>query len=192
MGVEENFYGVIDFVKMKVINWNEEDMGMIFIYEDILVEYLDIVEQYCIEMIEVVVEVFDELMNKYLEGEEFFEEEICLGFCQCMLNNEIVFVICGSVFKNKGVQVVLDFVIYYFLFLIEVKVIIGVFDDKDEIEVECYLSDDELFLVLVFKIVIDLFVGMLIFFCCYFGVVNMGDMVYNFVKGKCECFGCIV
>lgn len=78
------------------------------------------------------------------------------------------------------------------MFFIEVKVIIGVFDDKDEIEVECYLSDDELFLVLVFKIVIDLFVGMLIFFCCYLGVVNMGDIVYNLVKGKCECFGCIV
>lgn len=192
IGVEEYFIGVVDLVKMKVINWNDVDQGVIFEYEDILVDMVELVNEWYQNLIEFVVEVFEELMEKYLGGEELIEVEIKGVLCQCVLNNEIILVICGFVFKNKGVQVMLDVVIDYLLFLVDVFVINGILDDGKDILVECYVSDDELFFVLVFKIVIDLFVGNLIFFCVYFGVVNFGDIVLNFVKVVCECFGCIV
>ncbi|MEC8489741.1 MAG: elongation factor G, partial [Pseudomonadota bacterium] len=192
MGAEENFHGVIDLVKMKAINWNEEDMGMTFTYEDIPAEYLDTAEQYRTEMIEAAAEASDELMNKYLEGEELSEEEIRSGLRQRTLNNEIVLATCGSAFKNKGVQAVLDSVIHYLPSPTEVKAITGVLDDKDETEAERHSSDDEPFSALAFKIATDPFVGTLTFFRCYSGVVNTGDTVYNPVKGKRERFGRIV
>ena len=192
MGAEENFHGVIDLVKMKAINWNEEDMGMTFTYEDIPAEYLDTAEQYRTEMIEAAAEASDELMDKYLEGEELTEEEIRSGLRQRTLNNEIVLATCGSAFKNKGVQAVLDAVIQYLPSPTEVKAITGVLDDKDETEAERHSSDDEPFAALAFKIATDPFVGTLTFFRCYSGVVNTGDTVYNPVKGKRERFGRIV
>ena len=192
MGAEENFHGVIDLVKMKAINWNEEDMGMTFTYEDIPAEYLDTAEQYRTEMIEAAAEASDELMDKYLEGEELTEEEIRLGLRTRTLNNEIVLATCGSAFKNKGVQAVLDSVIQYLPSPTEVKAITGVLDDKDETEAERHSSDDEPFSALAFKIATDPFVGTLTFFRCYSGVVNTGDTVYNPVKGKRERFGRIV
>merc|ERR1712000_130012 len=192
MGAEENFHGVIDLVKMKAINWNEEDMGMTFTYEDIPAEYLDTAEQYRTEMIEAAAEASDELMNKYLEGEELSEEEIRSGLRKRTLNNEIVLATCGSAFKNKGVQAVLDSVIHYLPSPTEVKAITGVLDDKDETEAERHSSDDEPFSALAFKIATDPFVGTLTFFRCYSGVVNTGDTVYNPVKGKRERFGRIV
>merc|ERR1712093_870179 len=179
MGAEENFHGVIDLVKMKAINWNEEDMGMTFTYEDIPAEYLDTAEQYRTEMIEAAAEASDELMDKYLEGEELSEEEIRSGLRQRTLNNEIVLATCGSAFKNKGVQAVLDSVIHYLPSPTEVKAITGVLDDKDETEAERHSSDDEPFSALAFKIATDPFVGTLTFFRCYSGVVNTGDTVYN-------------
>merc|ERR1712227_279158 len=179
MGAEENFHGVIDLVKMKAINWNEEDMGMTFTYEDIPAEYLDTAEQYRTEMIEAAAEASDELMNKYLEGEELSEEEIRSGLRKRTLNNEIVLATCGSAFKNKGVQAVLDSVIHYLPSPTEVKAITGVLDDKDETEAERHSSDDEPFSALAFKIATDPFVGTLTFFRCYSGVVNTGDTLYN-------------
>ena len=192
MGAEENFHGVIDLVKMKAINWNEDDMGMTFTYEDIPAEYLDTAEQYRTEMVEAAAEASDELMDKYLEGEELTEEEIRSGLRQRTLNNEIVLATCGSAFKNKGVQAVLDAVIQYLPSPTEVKAITGVLDDKDETEAERHSSDEEPFSALAFKIATDPFVGTLTFFRCYSGVVNTGDTVYNPVKGKRERFGRIV
>lgn len=152
---------------------------------------VDEVVSYCEQMVEVVVEVNEELMDKYFEEGELFIDEIKKGLCMCILVNEIVVVICGFVFKNKGVQVVLDFVVEFLLVLDEVKVICGEVDE-DGIEEFCFVDDEVLFVVLVFKIVIDLFVGILMFFWVYFGKLEFGNVVFNFVKGKKECVGCMV
>ena len=192
MGAEEEFHGVIDLIKMKAINWNESDMGMTFTYEDIPAEYLENAEKYRTEMIEAAAEASDELMDKYLEGEELSEEEIRSGLRTRTLNNEIVLATCGSAFKNKGVQAVLDAVVEFLPAPTEVKAITGVLDDKDETEAVRKSSDDEPFSALAFKIATDPFVGTLTFFRCYSGIVNTGDTVYNPVKGKRERFGRIV
>ncbi|MDO6577033.1 elongation factor G [Alteromonas stellipolaris] len=192
MGAEEEFHGVIDLIKMKAINWNAVDMGMTFTYEDIPAQYLDNAQKYRTEMIEAAAEASDELMDKYLEGEELTEAEIRLGLRTRTLNNEIVLATCGSAFKNKGVQAVLDAVVEYLPSPSEVKAITGVLDDKDETEAERHADDSEPFSALAFKIATDPFVGTLTFFRCYSGVVNTGDTVYNPVKGKRERFGRIV
>jgi len=192
MGAEEEFHGVIDLIKMKAINWNAEDMGMTFTYEDIPAQYLDNAQKYRTEMIEAAAEASDELMDKYLEGEELTEAEIRLGLRTRTLNNEIVLATCGSAFKNKGVQAVLDAVVEYLPSPSEVKAITGVLDDKNETEAERHADDSEPFSALAFKIATDPFVGTLTFFRCYSGVVNTGDTVYNPVKGKRERFGRIV
>ncbi|AMJ96012.1 elongation factor G [Alteromonas stellipolaris] len=192
IGAEEEFHGVIDLIKMKAINWNAEDMGMTFTYEDIPAQYLDNAQKYRTEMIEAAAEASDELMDKYLEGEELTEAEIRLGLRTRTLNNEIVLATCGSAFKNKGVQAVLDAVVEYLPSPSEVKAITGVLDDKDETEAERHADDSEPFSALAFKIATDPFVGTLTFFRCYSGVVNTGDTVYNPVKGKRERFGRIV
>ena len=192
MGAEEEFHGVIDLIKMKSINWNGDDMGMTFTYEDIPAEYLEKAQQYRTEMVEAAAEASDELMDKYLEGEELSEDEIRLGLRTRTLNNEIVLATCGSAFKNKGVQAVLDAVVHYLPSPNEVKAITGILDDKDETEAERHPTDEEPFSALAFKIATDPFVGTLTFFRCYSGVVNTGDTVYNPVKGKRERFGRIV
>ena len=192
MGAEEEFHGVIDLIKMKAINWNAADMGMTFTYEDIPAQYLDNAQKYRTEMIEAAAEASDELMDKYLEGEELTEAEIRLGLRTRTLNNEIVLATCGSAFKNKGVQAVLDAVVEYLPSPSEVKAITGVLDDKNETEAERHADDSEPFSALAFKIATDPFVGTLTFFRCYSGVVNTGDTVYNPVKGKRERFGRIV
>ncbi|RDV25663.1 elongation factor G [Alteromonas aestuariivivens] len=192
IGAEEEFRGVIDLIKMKAINWNMEDMGMTFAYEEIPAEYLDKAQQYRTEMIEAAAEASDELMDKYLEGEELTEEEIRQGLRTRTLNNEIVLATCGSAFKNKGVQAVLDAVIEYLPAPVDVPAIDGVLDDKDETHAERHADDNEPFSALAFKIATDPFVGTLTFFRCYSGVVNTGDTVYNPVKGKRERFGRIV
>ncbi len=192
MGAEEEFHGVIDLIKMKSVNWNEEDMGMTFTYEDIPAEYLEKAEQYRTEMVEAAAEASEALMDKYLEGEELTEDEIRLGLRTRTLNNEIVLATCGSAFKNKGVQAVLDAVVHFLPSPNEVKAITGILDDKDETEAERHPTDEEPFSALAFKIATDPFVGTLTFFRCYSGVVNTGDTVYNPVKGKRERFGRIV
>ena len=192
IGSEENFTGVIDLIKMKAIDWNEADQGMTFNYEEIPAEHLARAQAYRTEMIEAAAEANDELMNKYLEGIELSEEEIKLGLRKRTLNNEIVLATCGSAFKNKGVQAVLDAVIDYLPAPVDIPAITGVLNDKDETPAERHADDSEPFAALAFKIATDPFVGTLTFFRCYSGVVNTGDAVYNPVKAKRERFGRIV
>ena len=192
MGAEEEFVGVIDLIKMKAINWTEADKGATFTYEDIPAEYLDKAEEFRMEMVEAAAEANDDLMEKYLGGEELTEEEIKLGLRTRTLNNEIVLATCGSAFKNKGVQAVLDAVVEYLPSPTEVKAITGVLDDKDETEAVRHSDDNEPFAGLAFKIATDPFVGTLTFFRVYSGVVKTGDAVYNPIKGKKERIGRIV
>ncbi|WP_296048252.1 elongation factor G [uncultured Alteromonas sp.] len=190
IGAEEEFSGVIDLIKMKSINWNAEDKGMTFTYEEIPADLMDKAEQYRSEMIEAAAEANDELMDKYLEGTELTEDEIHEGLRIRTLNNEIVLATCGSAFKNKGVQAVLDAVVRYLPAPMDVPAIKGILPDDSE--GERHADDDEPFSALAFKIATDPFVGTLTFFRCYSGVVNTGDTVFNPVKGKRERFGRIV
>jgi elongation factor G len=190
IGAEDNFRGVIDLFKMKAINWTESDQGMTFTYEDIPADMVEQAEQYRLELIEAAAEANDELMDKYLEGEELSETEIKDALRQRTLDNEIVLCACGSAFKNKGVQAVLDMVIEFMPSPTEVPAIKGILDDESE--GERHADDNEPFAALAFKIATDPFVGTLTFFRTYSGVVNTGDSVYNPVKGKKERFGRIV
>lgn len=192
IGAEENFTGVIDLIKMKAINWSEEDKGTTFTYEDIPAELLNRAEELRVELVEAAAEASEELMDKYLEGEELTEIEIKSGLRTRTLNNEIVLATCGSAFKNKGVQAVLDAVVEYLPSPEEVKPISGILDDKNETEATRPAKDDAPFSALAFKIATDPFVGTLTFFRVYSGVVKTGDTVYNPVKGKRERFGRIV
>ncbi|WP_375752340.1 elongation factor G [Vibrio sp. HN007] len=190
IGAEDEFKGVIDLIKMKAINWNEADQGMTFTYEDIPADMLELAEEYRTNMIEAAAEANEELMEKYLEEGELTEEELKEGLRTRTLNNEIVLATCGSAFKNKGVQAVLDAVIEYLPAPVDVPAIKGV--DEDENEVERHADDNEPFSALAFKIATDPFVGTLTFMRVYSGVVNSGDTVYNSVKQKRERFGRIV
>ena len=192
IGAEEEFRGVIDLIKMKAINWNESDKGATFTYEDIPADHLAKAEEYRNEMIEAAAEANDELMDKYLGGEELSEEEIKQGLRIRTLNNEIVLATCGSAFKNKGVQAVLDAVVEYLPSPTEVKAITGILDDGKETEAERHSDDNEPFSALAFKIATDPFVGTLTFFRVYSGVIKSGDAVYNPIKGKKERIGRIV
>jgi elongation factor G len=192
MGAEEEFKGVIDLIKMKAINWNEADKGATFTYEDIPAEYLDTAEEYRTEMIEAAAEANDDLMEKYLGGDELTESEIKEGLRARTLSNEIVLATCGSAFKNKGVQAVLDAVVEYLPAPTEVPAIKGILDDKNETESTREADDNAPFAALAFKIATDPFVGTLTFFRCYSGVIKTGDMVYNPIKGKKERIGRMV
>ena len=192
IGVEETFKGVVDLIKMKAINWNESDLGMTFIYEDVPDDLMDRAQQLRTELIEAAAEATDELMDKYLEGFDLTEDEIKFGLRKRTLANEIVLATCGSAFKNKGVQAVLDAVVDYLPAPIDVPAIKGVLNDKDETVAERSADDAAPFSALAFKIATDPFVGTLTFFRCYSGVVNSGDAVYNPVKAKRERFGRIV
>ena len=190
IGAEDEFRGVVDLFKMKAINWSESDQGMTFTYEDIPAEMADQAEEYRQELIEAAAEANDELMDKYLEGEELSESEIKDALRQRTLANEIVLCACGSAFKNKGVQAVLDMVIEFMPGPTDVPAIKGINDDESE--GERHADDNEPFAALAFKIATDPFVGTLTFFRTYSGVVNTGDSVFNPVKGKKERFGRIV
>jgi elongation factor G len=192
IGTEEDFRGVIDLIKMKSINWNEADKGATFTYEAVPAEYLAKAEKYRTEMVEAAAEANDELMDKYLNGEELSEAEIKEGLRIRTLSNDIVLACCGSAFKNKGVQAVLDAVVEYLPAPTEVPAIKGVLDDKDETVSSREASDSAPFAALAFKIATDPFVGTLTFFRCYSGVIKTGDSVYNPIKGKKERIGRIV
>ncbi|MFT6086146.1 MAG: elongation factor G [Glaciecola sp.] len=192
IGTEEEFRGVIDLIKMKSINWNEADKGATFTYEEVPAEYLAKAEKYRTEMVEAAAEANDELMDKYLNGEELSEAEIKEGLRIRTLSNDIVLACCGSAFKNKGVQAVLDAVVEYLPAPTEVPAIKGVLDDKDETVSSREASDSAPFAALAFKIATDPFVGTLTFFRCYSGVIKTGDSVYNPIKGKKERIGRIV
>ncbi len=190
IGAEDEFKGVIDLVKMKAINWNDADQGMTFTYEAIPAELQENAEEWRLNLMEAAAEATDELMDKYLEEGELSEAEIKQGLRIRTLNNEIVLATCGSAFKNKGVQAVLDAVIEYLPAPVDVPAIKGL--DEDDNEIERHADDNEPFSALAFKIATDPFVGTLTFMRVYSGVVNSGDSVYNSVKQKRERFGRIV
>lgn len=191
IGAEEDFKGVVDLVKMKSILWNEEDQGTTFSYGDIP----EAIADECAEMHELLVEAAaeasDELMDKYLESEQLTEDEIKRGLRARTLANEIVPVLCGSAFKNKGVQAVLDAVIEFLPSPTEVKPIEGLLDDDETSDVR-QADDDAPFSALAFKIATDPFVGTLTFIRVYSGVLSQGDAVYNSTKGKKERVGRMV
>lgn len=190
IGAEENFKGVIDLIKMKTINWNEADQGMTFTYEDVPADMLDQANEWRQNMIEAAAESSEALMERYLEGDEFTEEEIRAALRDLTLRNQVVLVMCGSAFKNKGVQAMLDNVVYFLPSPTEVKAIKGI--HEDESEGERHARDEDPFAALAFKIATDPFVGTLTFFRVYSGVVEAGSAVYNSVKQKKERIGRIV
>jgi elongation factor G len=190
IGSEEDFKGVVDLVKMKSIIWNEFDQGMTFEYQDVPAELLDECAEMREYLVEVAAESSDELMEKYLEGVELSEDEIKLGIRWRTLRNEVVPVVGGSAFKNKGVQAMLDAVVDYLPSPTEVKPIEGLVGE-DVFEIR-KANDDEPFSALAFKIATDPFVGTLTFFRVYSGVLKSGDAFYNSVKGKKERVGRMV
>jgi elongation factor G len=189
IGAEENFVGVVDLVKMKAIIWDEESKGMKFEYVEIPAEMLDECNEWREKMIEAAAEGSEELMEKYLEGIALTEEEIKFGIRARTLKSEITPMLCGSAFKNKGVQAMLDGVLDYMPSPLDVPAITGILDDKDESQGERPASDDAPFAALAFKIATDPFVGTLTFFRVYSGVLNSGDSVYNPVRGRKERLG---
>ncbi len=187
IGAEETYTGVVDIIKMKAISWDEQSQGMSFEYYDVPAE----LKAQCLDLrgkiIEAAAEASDELMAKYLEGEEFTEEEIKSAIRKRTINNEVVPVFCGSAFKNKGVQAVLDGVIDYLPAPVDVPSIRGL--DEDGEEAFRKTAYDEPFSALAFKIATDPFVGTLTYFRAYSGVLKCGDTIYNSVKGKKERIG---
>ncbi|HEJ0210593.1 TPA: elongation factor G [Proteus mirabilis] len=192
VGAEEDFTGVVDLIKMKAIRWNEEDQGVTFEYEDIPADLQDLAEEWHNNLIESAAEASEDLMDKYLGGEELSEAEIKSALRKRVLDNEIILVTCGSAFKNKGVQAMLDAVIEYLPAPTDVPAIKGILPDGKDTPAERHSSDEEPFSALAFKIATDPFVGNLTFFRVYSGVVNSGDTVLNPVKNKKERFGRIV
>jgi elongation factor G len=190
IGAEEGFRGVIDLVKMKGIIWDDASQGVKFEYIDIPAELRATAEEWREKLVEAAADANESLMEKYLGGETISEDEIMAAIRQRTIANEIVPMLCGSAFKNKGVQAMLDAVIDYLPSPIDVPAIAG--HSADDEEIERHPSDDEPFSALAFKIMTDPFVGQLIFFRVYSGVVNAGDMVYNPVKGKRERLGRIL
>ncbi|GAB5480159.1 MAG: elongation factor G [Marinobacter nauticus] len=192
IGAEEDFKGVVDLVKNKAIIWSEDDQGMTFEYEDVPADLEAQVAEMREYMIEAAAEATDELMEKYLEGGELSEEEIKQGIRARTLANEIVPVLGGSAFKNKGVQAVLDAVIEYMPSPTEVKAIEGTLLDKDDTVATREADDDAPFAALAFKIATDPFVGTLTFFRVYSGKLESGTGVFNSVKEKKERVGRMV
>jgi elongation factor G len=191
IGAEEDFKGVIDLIKQKAIIWSEDDMGMTFEYGDIPADLEDKVAEMREYMVEAAAEANEELMTKYLDEGELTEEEIKEGIRIRTLANEIVPILGGSAFKNKGVQAVLDAVIEYLPSPTEVKAIEGTLEDGETV-VTRPSDDNEPFSALAFKIATDPFVGTLTFFRVYSGKLESGTGVYNAVKQKKERVGRMV
>lgn len=189
IGAEENFEGVVDLVRMKAIYWNEKNQGMTYEARDIRPDMLAECNEWREQMLEAAAEASEELMNKYLEQGELSEEEIRLGLRQRTIKNEIIPMLCGSAFKNKGVQALLDAVIYYLPSPADVPAVTGHADDSEATAAERHPSDTEPFSALAFKIATDPYVGTLTYFRVYSGVLNSGDTVYNPIKDKEERIG---
>ncbi len=187
IGAEEAFKGVIDLIKMKAIFWDEDNKGMTFKYEEIPADMKAQCEELRSEIVEAAAETSEELMEKYLEGQELTEQEIKAALRARTINNEIVPVFCGSAFKNKGVQAVLDGVIDYLPSPIDIPDVKGL--DEDGEEDHRKTAYDAPFSALAFKIATDPFVGTLTYFRTYSGTLKSGDTVYNPVKGKKERIG---
>lgn len=192
IGAEEKFTGIIDLVKMKAINWNETDLGVTFEYEEIPADMAELAAEWHQNLVESAAEASEELMDKYLGGEELTEEEIKKALRQRVLRNEIILVTCGSAFKNKGVQAMLDAVIDYLPAPTDVEAINGILDDGKDTPAVRHSDDKEPFSALAFKIATDPFVGNLTFFRVYSGIVNSGDTVLNSVRSREERLGRIV
>jgi len=190
IGAEENFEGVVDLIRMQAIFWDEETKGTKYEAKDIPEDMTEICQEYREKLVEAAAEANDDLMNKYLEGEELSVDEIKQGLRLRTLAGEIVPALCGSAFKNKGVQALLDAVVELLPSPVDIPPVKGV--DEDGNEVERKAKDDEPFAALAFKIATDPFVGALTFFRAYSGVVSSGDTVYNPLKRKRERIGRIV
>jgi len=190
IGAEENFKGVVDLRKMKAIIWDEASQGMKFTFEDIPAELVELAKEWREKMVEAAAEASEELMNKYLEEGDLTEEEITNGLRVRTIAGEIQPMLCGTAFKNKGVQRMLDAVIELMPSPLDVKAIKGF--DEEEKEVTRKADDEEKFSALAFKLMTDPFVGQLTFVRVYSGVLKKGDTVYNAVRGKKERIGRIV
>ncbi|CAK8737321.1 Elongation factor G [Sodalis praecaptivus] len=192
VGAEEQFQGVVDLVKMKMIVWDETSLGVKFTYDAIPADLLPLAETWHNRMVEAAAEANEALLEKYLNGEPLSEQELKAALRQRTIANEIVPMLCGSAFKNKGVQALLDAVVDYLPSPIDVRAISG--HDEADREAVRHASDKEPFSAPAFKIMTDPFVGQLIFFRVYSGVASTGDTIYNPVKGKksawvgcCKC-----
>ena len=192
IGAEDSFQGIVDLIKMKAIYWEEQNMGVQFEEKDIPADMVDDCNTWREQLVEAAAEASEELMEAYLEGGELSDDQIREGLRVRTLSNEIVPTLCGSAFKNKGVQSMLDAVIEYMPAPVDVPAIKGILDDAAETEAERESSDDEPFAALAFKIATDPFVGTLTFFRVYSGVLKSGDTLYNPVKGKKERIGRIL
>jgi len=192
IGAEENFEGVVDLIKMKAIYWDDSSKGMSFEERDIPADMADQCQEYREKMLESAAEASEELMDKYLDEGDLSREDIIAGLRQQTLANEIVPALCGSAFKNKGVQAMLDAVIDFMPAPTDVPAIRGLLDDAAETEDVRESDDGAPFSALAFKIATDPFVGTLTFFRVYSGVLNSGDTVFNPVKSKRERIGRIL
>ena len=190
IGAEEGFEGVVDLIKMKAIHWDTASQGTVFEYREIPAEMLEEATTARSFMVEAAAEASEELMDKYLNDGELSEAEIVAGLRERTLKVEVIPVYCGSAFKNKGVQAMLDGVIQLLPSPIDVPPVPGIDDDEKEAHREA--SDTAPFSALAFKIMTDPFVGSLTFFRCYSGVLNSGDQVYNPIKSKKERVGRIL
>lgn len=192
IGAEEDFKGVVDLITMKAIYWNEEDQGATYETKDIPADLQDLADEKREFMIESAAEANDDLMEKYLEEGELSDDEIKEGIRLQTIKSEIIPMFCGSAFKNKGVQAVLDAMIIYMPSPLDVESITGILDDKDETVAPRNADDNEPFAALAFKIATDPFVGTLTFFRVYSGVLKAGDFVFNSSKEKKERIGRMV
>ncbi len=189
IGAEDEFEGVIDLIRMKAIYWDADNMGTTYKLEDIPDNLKAQADEYREQMVEAAAESSEELMEKYLEEGDLSEEEIRAGLRTRTINNEIIPALCGTAFKNKGVQALLDAVIEFMPSPVDVPPVEGVLDDGKDTPAKRLPKDDEPFSALAFKIATDPFVGNLTFFRVYSGVLSSGDQVYNPVKSKRERIG---
>jgi len=190
IGAEDKFEGVVDLVKMKAIHWDEASLGMKFELRDIPAELAESAQEWREKMVEAAAEANEELMNKYLEEGDLSELDIKKGLRARTINGEIVPMLCGSAFKNKGVQAMLDAVIEYLPAPVDIPAVTGE-NDRGQPDTRS-AADDAPFSALAFKLMTDPYVGQLIFFRVYSGVVNSGDTIYNPIKGKKERIGRIL
>ena len=190
IGAEDTFSGVVDLIRMKAIVWDEASQGMKFELQEIPANLLEQAKEWREKMVEAAAEASEDLMNKYLEGNELSLEEIKHGIRTRTIASEIVPMLCGSAFKNKGVQAMLDAVLDFMPAPTDIPPVKGELENGNPTERKA--ADDEGFSALAFKIMTDPFVGQLIFFRVYSGVINSGDTIYNSVKGKKDRVGRIL
>ena len=190
IGAEENFKGVVDLIKMKAIIWDEASQGIKFAYEDIPADLQATAEEWREKMVEAAAESGEEMMNKYLESGELTEADIIQGLRTRTIAGEIQPMLCGTAFKNKGVQRMLDAVVEFLPSPVDIPPVKGLGENEEQVERKA--ADDEKFSALAFKLMSDKYVGQLTFIRVYSGVLKSGDTVYNPVKGKKERIGRLV